>query len=65
MENSVQSWHRRLFFCHHLISLFARASTSRRNRQADLGSEVADSRNRKASPDGWIPCPPVGKLSVL
>ena len=28
MENSVQSWHRRLVFCHHLISLFARASTS-------------------------------------
>ena len=28
LENSVQSWHRRLFFCHHLISLSARASTS-------------------------------------
>ena len=27
-EKSVQSWHRRLVFCHHLISLFARASTS-------------------------------------
>ena len=28
MEKSVQSWHRCLVFCHHLINLFARASTS-------------------------------------
>src|SRR5215510_9583082 len=27
-ENTVQSWHRRSVFCHHLISLFARASSS-------------------------------------
>ncbi len=27
MENSVQSWHRRLVFCHHLITLSALAST--------------------------------------
>ena len=27
-EKSVQSWHRRVGFCHYLISLFARASTS-------------------------------------
>ena len=27
-ENSVQSWHRCLVFCHHLITLFARARTS-------------------------------------
>ena len=28
MEKSIQSWHRCLVFCHYLISLFARASTS-------------------------------------
>ena len=28
MEKTVQSWHRRLVFFHHLISLFALASTS-------------------------------------
>ena len=28
MEKSVQSWHRRVVFFHHLISRFARASTS-------------------------------------
>ena len=27
MEKSVQSWHRSLVFFHHLISLFALAST--------------------------------------
>ena len=27
-ENSIQSWHRCLVLCHHLISLLARASTS-------------------------------------
>ena len=28
MEKSIQSWHRCLVFCHHLITLFARANTS-------------------------------------
>ena len=28
MEKSVQSWHRRLVFCHHLITLFARERNS-------------------------------------
>src|SRR5262245_37565221 len=28
MEKSVQSWHRCLVFCHHLITLFARARKS-------------------------------------
>ena len=36
MENSVQSWHRGLVFCHHLITLFARERNSGENRQTDL-----------------------------
>ena len=28
LENSVQSWHRSLVFCHHLITLFARERNS-------------------------------------
>ena len=36
MEKSVQSWHRCLFFCHHLITLSALHQHVGRNHQADL-----------------------------